>query len=89
MPSAPFAVFKTNFEPESSESGVAEAVVEPESFESGAAEAVVESAADSSLEELSHAAANVANAARERPTPSVRSEFLWSMSILNVFRDAD
>jgi hypothetical protein len=85
MPAVPFAVFKTNFEPESSEFGTAEAVVEPESSEFGAAELVFASALDWSLEELSHAAANVAKATRERPTPSVRSEVVWSMTILKYF----
>ncbi|MCL2732447.1 MAG: hypothetical protein FWE15_20785 [Actinomycetia bacterium] len=78
----PFAVFKTN-ESEPPELGAAEAVVESAAAELGAAEAVVELAADaSSSDELLHAAANVAMAARERPKPTVRSEVLRSMTIL-------
>ncbi|MGW6795820.1 hypothetical protein [Streptomyces chartreusis] len=82
MPAAPFAVFRTNFEPESLEFGAAEAVVEPESAEFDTDEGAFESASDESVEELLHAAANVARAARERPKPSVRGEVVRSMTIL-------
>ncbi|MFE5114017.1 hypothetical protein [Streptomyces sp. NPDC056663] len=87
MPALPFAVFKTS-EPEPADFGAAEAVVEPEAAELDAAEGVFESGADESLEELSHAAANVAKAARERPKPRVRSEVVRSMTIL-LNSDAD
>jgi hypothetical protein len=75
MPALPFAVFRTSFDPESAESGAAEAVFESDPAEVVAAEDFFASE-DEESSELLHAAANVAKAARERLRPTVRSEVL-------------
>jgi hypothetical protein len=82
MPALPFAVFRTNVAPEPAEPGAAGADEAADDAPAAAVDTVAEGAADESSDELLHAAANAARAARERPEPTVRSEVLRSMTIL-------
>jgi hypothetical protein len=82
IPALPFAVFKTNAGPvPSAFAAAADADAEVDA-EVVVEAVVVEEAADGVPDELLHAAASVARAARERPKLSARGEVLRSMTIL-------
>jgi hypothetical protein len=83
------AVFKANVEPEAVEPGAAEAVglAAAEAVVDVAGPVVVVPPAADVLDELLQAAARTATAASGRPKPNVRTEVLWSITILLVGAD--